>query len=267
MGRIDNIFEELRGANRKALMPFVCAGHPRPDSLPELLLALQDSGASIVEIGIPFSDPIADGPIIAAAMHEALQAGCTPGVVLDQIASVRERLRIGLIAMVSISIMQRLASTGDPASVVSRYRDAGVDGFIFPDLPVEESATWRAASAEAGLSCTFLIAPTTSLERAEKIAKASTGFLYLLARSGITGERAEMPDLSGRIAEIRRFSNLPIAVGFGVSTPEHVRHVVQSADAAIVGSALVRRLSDAGNEQSPAQVAGDFCRQLAAGLA
>lgn len=266
MGRIETIFQELRGTNRKALMPFVCAGHPRPDSLPEVLLGLQDAGASIVEIGIPFSDPIADGPIIAAAMHKAIEAGCTPALVVDQIASVRDRLRIGLVAMVSISIMQRLASSSGPASVVARFRDAGVDGFIFPDLPLEESGTWRAASAEAGLSCTFLIAPTTSPERAAKIAQASTGFLYLLARSGITGERSEMPDLSGRIAELRRVSNLPIAVGFGVSTPEHVRHVVQSADAAIVGSALVRRLSDGQSDQSPAQVAGDFCRQLAAGL-
>ncbi|MBL8887237.1 MAG: tryptophan synthase subunit alpha [Phycisphaerales bacterium] len=266
MGRIETIFEELRGANRKALMPFVCAGHPRPDSLPELLLALQDAGASIVEVGIPFSDPIADGPIIAAAMHKAIQAGCTPGVVVDQIASVRDQLRIGLVAMVSISIMQRLASNSGPASVVARCRDAGIDGFIFPDLPLEESGAWRTAAAEAGLSCTFLISPTTSPERAARIAQASTGFLYLLARSGITGERSEMPDLSGRIAELRKVSKLPIAVGFGISTPEHVRHVVQTADAAIVGSALVRRLSDADSDHSPAQVAGDFCRQLAAGL-
>jgi len=267
MGRIDVIFEELRETNRRALMPFVCAGHPRTDALPEILLSLQDAGASIVEIGIPFSDPIADGPIIAAAMHKAIQSGCTPGIVLDQVNSVRDRLRIGLVAMVSISIMQRLAFGAGPAAVVARFRDAGIDGFIFPDLPLEESDAWRSAAAEAGLSCTFLIAPTTSLARATKIAQASTGFLYLLARSGITGERSEMPDLSGRIAELRQVSKLPIAVGFGISSPDHVRHVVQTADAAIVGSALVRRVSDATPDQSPAQVAGDFCRQLAAGLA
>jgi tryptophan synthase alpha chain len=266
MGRIDTIFQELRGANRKAIMPFVCAGHPHPDALPEMLLSLQDAGASIVEIGIPFSDPIADGPIIAAAMHKAIQSGCNPGRVLDQVASVRDRLHVGLVAMVSISIMQRLAAGAGAASVVSRFRECGIDGFIFPDLPLEESSGWRAAAADAGLSCTFLIAPTTSPERAAKIAQASTGFLYLLARSGITGERSEMPDLSPRIAELRRVSNLPIAVGFGVSTPDHVRHVVQTADAAIVGSALVRRVSDASSDQSPAQVAGDFCRQLASGL-
>lgn len=267
MGRIDAIFDELRTANRKALMPFVCAGHPRPDALPEILLSLQDAGASIVEIGLPFSDPIADGPIIAAAMHRAIQAGCTPRWVLDQVASVRERLRIGLVAMTSISIMQRLASESDPATIINRFRDAGFDGFIFPDLPPEESNAWRAATAAAQLSCTFLIAPSTPPERAAKIAETSTGFLYLLARSGITGERTEMPDLSGRIAELRRVTRLPIAVGFGVSTPDHVRHVVQGADAAIVGSALVRRLSDSSSDQSPAQVAGDFCRELSSGLA
>ncbi|MBX3378874.1 MAG: tryptophan synthase subunit alpha [Phycisphaeraceae bacterium] len=266
MGRIDAIFDELRGTNRKALMPFVCAGHPRLDSLPDILLSLQNAGASIVEVGIPYSDPIADGPIIAAAMHRAIQAGCTPRTVLEQIASVRERLRMGLVAMVSISIMEKLASSADPAAVVGQFRDSGFDGFIFPDLPLEESEAWRAAAASAQLSCTFLIAPSTAPERAVRIAQASTGFVYLLARAGITGERTEMPDLSGRISELRRVSKLPIAVGFGISTPEHVRHVVQSADAAIVGSALVRRLSETGPDQSPAQVAGDFCRQLSAGL-
>ncbi|MGH7242898.1 MAG: tryptophan synthase subunit alpha [Phycisphaerales bacterium] len=267
MGRIDTIFADLRTSNRKALMPFVCAGHPRTDSLPDILFALQHDGASIVEIGIPFSDPIADGPIIAAAMHNAIQNGCTPGMILDQVRSIRERLHIGLVAMVSISIMQRLASGSDLRPIVNRFRDAGFDGFIFPDLPLEESDPWRTAASDAGLSCTFLIAPTTPPERAAKIAAASTGFLYLLARSGITGERSEMPDLSGRIQELRKTSQLPIAVGFGISTPDHVRHVVQTADAAIVGSAMVRRLSDIPAGQSAAQVAGDFCRQLASGLA
>lgn len=267
MGRIDTIFNELRSANRRALMPFVCAGHPRLDALPDVLLALQDSGASIVEIGIPFSDPIADGPVIAAAMHGAIHAGCTPALVLDQIASIRDRLRIGLVGMVSISIMQRLAAGSSPALVLARFRDAGLDGFIFPDLPLEESDGWRSAAAETGTTCSLLIAPTTPPERAARIAQASTGFLYLLARSGITGERSEMPDLSGRIAELRRASNLPIAVGFGIATPDHVRHVLQTADAAIVGSALVRRLSAVPPDRSPAQVAGEFCRELSAGLA
>lgn len=266
MGRIESIFSELKTANKKALMPFVCAGHPRPDSMPEVLLALQDAGASVVEIGIPFSDPIADGPVIAAAMHRAIQSGCTPGLALEQVASVRERLRIGLVAMVSISIMQRLSVGSGIAEVVARFRDAGFDGFIFPDLPLEESDAWRSAASEAGLSCTFLIAPTTPIERAAAIAKASTGFLYVLARSGITGERSDLPDISGRVQELRGVTDLPIAVGFGISSAEQVRHVVQSADAAIVGSAFIRRLSDVPNEGSPAQVAGDFCRQLCAGL-
>ncbi|MBX3389487.1 MAG: tryptophan synthase subunit alpha [Phycisphaeraceae bacterium] len=266
MGCIDSIFSELKASNRKALMPFVCAGYPGLHSMPDILLALQDAGASVVEVGIPFSDPIADGPVIAAAMHRAIQSGCTPGLVLDQVASVRERIRLGLVAMVSISIMQRLGANSGIASAVARFRDAGFDGFIFPDLPLEESEAWRSAAGEAGLSCTFLIAPTTPLDRAAAIAKASTGFLYVLARSGITGERSELPEISGRVSELRGITDLPIAVGFGISSPDQVRHVVQSADAAIVGSALIRRLSEVGNDGSPAQVAGDFCRQLCAGL-
>lgn len=266
MGRIDTIFQELRTGNRKALMPFICGGHPKPECTGDMLLALQDGGASVVEIGIPFSDPVADGPVIAAAMHQAIKSGVTPDSVLAQVASVRERLRIGLVAMVSISILQKLGAQGGPGSVVARFRDAGIDGFIIPDLPVEEAVAWQDALKAADLSCSFLIAPTTTPERAARIAQASTGFIYMLARSGITGERSDMPDISGRVAELRKATNLPVAVGFGVSSAAHVRHVVQSADAAIVGSALVRRLADTPSDQSPAQVAGDFCRQLSAGL-
>lgn len=248
-------------------MPFLCAGHPRPGVTGDMLLALQNSGASIVEIGFPFSDPIADGPIIAAAMHKAIQAGATPASTLNEIASVRSQLNIGLVAMVSISIMHKLAEAGGPRQAISRFAEAGFDGFIFPDLPLEESDIWRAAASAAGLTASLLIAPSTSFERAQAIAGVSTGFLYLLARAGITGESSEMPDLSGRIRELRKISHLPVAVGFGVSNADHVRHVVQSADAAIVGSALVRRISESAPDQSPAQVAGEFCRQLAAGLA
>ncbi len=266
MGRIESIFAELRASGRKALMPFICAGHPTSGATGEILLALQDAGASVVEIGIPFSDPIADGPVIAAAMHRAIESGTTPGSVLEEVSRVRDRLRIGLIAMVSVSVLHKLAEPSSPRDVASAFARAGFDGFIIPDLPLEESGAWKGAAAEAGLTATFLIAPGTSPERAQRIAKTSTGFVYLLARAGITGERSEMPDLSPRIAELRKATDLPIAVGFGISTAEHVRHVTQCADAAIVGSALVRRLSDVAPDQSPAQLARDFCGQLMAGV-
>lgn len=271
VNRIDDIFAGLRRDGRKALMPFICGQHPGPGATPGVLQALQGAGASIVEIGIPFSDPIADGPVIAAAMHTALERGATIEGLLSEISASRPGLSVGLVAMCSVSILHRLAAGSTPAAVVERFRGAGFDGFIFPDLPLEESEAWRSAARDAGMTSTLLIAPTTPFERAEQIAKACTGFIYLLARAGITGERADLPDIAGRVQKLRTMSDLPIAVGFGVSSAEHVRHVVSSADAAIVGSALVRRISDATGaaadaNAAAAQVAGEFGRQLAAGL-
>lgn len=271
MNRIEAIFGQLRQGGRKALMPFVCGQHPGPGATANILHALQASGSSIVEIGIPFSDPIADGPVIAAAMHSALERGATIDGLFTELANARSSLTLGLVAMCSVSILHRLAAGSSPAGVVARFKNAGFDGFIFPDLPLEESQGWRNAASEAGMTSTLLIAPTTPVDRAEQIAKACTGFVYLLARAGITGERSDLPDIAGRVQKLRTMTDLPVAVGFGVSSAEHVRHVVASADAAIVGSALVRRISDAAANASDqnaaaAHAAGEFGRQLAAGL-
>lgn len=271
MNRIETIFGDLRSAKRRALMPFICGGHPTPESTAAALAALQRAGASIVEVGIPFSDPIADGPVIAAAMHEALDAGVTPAAVFESVAAARRGgLSIGVIAMVSISIVHRLG--------VERFaRDAagaGFDGLIVPDAPLEESEGLSAAVRGAGLTLSLLVAPTTPPDRIGRIARASSGFVYLLARVGITGESAARPgvDVAGireRIAALRAATELPIAVGFGISTPEDVRLVVHEAgaDAAIVGSALVKRMSRAAQQRrDPVNEAEVFVRGLAAGL-
>jgi tryptophan synthase alpha chain len=266
MGRIDDIFSTLRTQRRRALMPFVCGGHPGPGALAQVLPALQRAGASIVEVGFPFSDPIADGPVIAAAMHKALLAGATPASVMDEVASIRSTLDIGVVAMVSVSIVLRM---GGPAAFVNKAAAAGFDGFIFPDAPLEESAALVQPAIDAGLSASLLIAPTTPIRRVERIASLSRGFLYLLARSGITGESSAAPDIAARVAEIRQLTPLPIACGFGISTPAHIRAVVQdgAADAAIVGSALVRRIDDAATVgRDPIAEAESFVRDLAGGL-
>lgn len=248
-------------------MPFVCGGRPTPASMADLLPALERAGATAVEIGVPFSDPIADGPVIAAAMHEALQAGVTPRAVLDAVASARARVTIPLIAMVSVSLAHRLGV----ASFVRDAASAGIDGVIFPDAPLEESERFTAPARESGLTASLLISPTTPPARAARIAAASSGFVYVLARAGITGEQGDGPPagLRERIALLRGVTDLPLACGFGVSTAGHVRAVVRDAgaDAAIVGSALVRRLEDAhASGEDPAVAAHRFVCSLADGL-
>lgn len=266
MSRIDDIFAQLKANNHKGLMPFVCAGFPQPQSTEKALAAMQRAGASMVEVGFPFSDPIADGPVIAAAMHAALEQGSTPVTVFEQVAAARPQLSLGLIAMVSISIVHRM---GGGARFCGMAKEATFDGLIVPDLPVEEAGPIVQEAAKAGLSCSFMIAPTTPPNRIAEIAKACTGFVYLVARTGITGEQAAAPEIAARVAKLREATTLPIACGFGISTPDHVRAVVHGggADAAIVGSALVRRMAEAAEKgDNPANAAEHFVRFLGSGL-
>jgi tryptophan synthase alpha chain len=269
LSRIDDIFSDLRSRKLKALIPFVCGCHPKPGATGELLRATQRAGARVIEVGIPFSDPIADGPVIAAAMHEALSAGGTPRGVFEEIAAARAQLDVGLVAMASISIAMK--APGGVAGFIASGAEAGFDGFIFPDAPLEESADLIAAARASGRSLPLLVAPTTPPERARTIVNASTGFVYVLARAGITGETQKAPNVGAMIAGLRGMTDLPLAVGFGISTPDHVRAVVSGAagaDAAIVGSAIVRRVSDAAGKGLDHVVPTEsFVRSLVGGLA
>jgi len=266
MSRIERIFDQLHADGRKGLMPFVTAGFPDMDATGAILPAVEKAGASIVELGFPFSDPIADGPVIQSSMTDALASGATPESIFRAVADVRERLSIGLVAMVSYSIVYRIG--------VERFIDtaaaAGLDGFIFPDLPLEEAGALREPVHAAGLTCSLLVAPTTPADRAKRIAEASSGFVYVVARTGITGEQDKAPEgLGDRVAVLREATDLPIAVGFGISRPEHVAAVVEHADAAIVGSALVRRIGEH-RDRPPAEIAervGAYVRELTEGLA
>ncbi len=267
--RIDDIFAKQRQSDRKTLMPFVVGGRPASGSLHGLLSAAHGAGASIVEIGIPFSDPIADGPVIAGAMHEALEAGVTPESVLEEVRQARKDTdldTLALVAMVSMSIVYRFGAE----AFCKRCAEAGFDGLIVPDVPLEEADQITPHAITAGLTTTFLIAPSTPLDRAKHIAERCTGFVYMLARSGITGEQGGGPSeqLANRIAGLRESTSLPIAVGFGIASGEGVRQVVHNAgaDAAIVGSALVRRLEDAPPGDAANQAVGEFVSSLASGL-
>lgn len=265
VNRIERIFTDLRAANRRALMPFLCGGHPERGTTSLALSALEDAGASIVEIGIPFSDPIADGPVIASAMHAALQHGTTPATVFEEVRLIRDHLSLGLVAMVSASIVHRL---GGPHAFASKAANAGFDGLIYPDIPLEEAEPYVKGAAEFGLTASLLIAPTSTPKRAEQIVKSCSGFVYLLAKSGITGESTSVPDIANRVNRLRQMTSLPIACGFGISTPDQVRQVTRFADAAIVGSAVVRRMSDAAaKRQDAASAAADYVRELCQGLA
>lgn len=260
MSRIDEIFRSLRAERRKALMPFVCGGYPSLETTGPMIEAAERAGASVVEVGVPYSDPIADGPVIASAMHEALVAGSTVDRLFEVVRGVRDRVSLGLVSMVSASIIGGL---GGPETYCAKARDAGFDGLIVPDAPLEESGQLAEAAGAAGLTLSLLIAPTTPPDRAAAIAARCTGFVYLIARAGITGERDQAPEIAERVTALRGVTNLPIACGFGISTAEQVRAVVAHADAAIVGSALVRRV---GSSANPVGEAEEFLTELSSGL-
>jgi len=263
MNRIVDIFKRSKESNQPVLLPFVCAGSPTVDSLLTVLPALEAGGASIVEIGFPYSDPVADGPTIAAAMHEAIEQGMNPDLIFEQVSSVRDQIELGLVAMVSSSIVIAL---GGPDAFCERASEAGFDGCIFPDLVFEESEPYMEACKKYDLTNTMLISPSTPSDRAIEISKASSGFVYLLARAGITGERSDIPDIGDRVRNLRQKSSTPIACGFGISTAEQVKAVTKYADGAIVGSALVRRLAESVvKKKDPAQEAEVFLMELSAG--
>lgn len=273
MNRIDAMFSRLRSEGRKGLAPFLCGGYPSIDATERALVGMDRAGACMVEIGIPFSDPIADGPVIAAAMHEALERGVTPTDVFGAIARARKSAQVPIVLMVSVSIVWRMGIE----KMVGAARDAGVDGFILPDAPVEEAQELTGPIRAAGMTASLLVAPTTPEPRMAKIVAACSGFVYLLARVGITGDNgsgAKGPGVAGaaigeRVRLIRRMTDLPIACGFGISTPDDVATVVREggADAAIVGSALVRRMGKAvGGGFDGSGEAESFTRSLAIGL-
>ncbi len=262
--RIHDRLAELRAGGRRGLVPFVCGGHPSLEATAGALRALDGAGAAVIEIGFPFSDPIADGPTIAAAMHDAVSAGVTPAALFDCVRSMRGEIEAGVAAMASVSIIERIGLDAFLAGCVR----AGIDGLVLPDVPVQESAPIVEAAGRAGLTATLLVAPTTPGPRAAQIAARSTGFVYVVARTGTTGGGGGVSTgLPERIATLRSATELPIACGFGIASADDVRTVVAHADAAIVGTAIVRRMQDAADAGRDAgAAAGELLAELAAGL-
>jgi tryptophan synthase alpha chain len=237
MTRIEQKFQDLRQANRKAFIPYITAGDPDLATTRELILALDRAGADIIELGVPFSDPIADGPVIQRATERALASGTTLKDILRLGKEVREKSQVPLLIMSYYNPLLRYGLE----KMAADLKASGYDGVLATDLTVEESDRFVGIMSAAGLNTVFLVAPTSSPERIRKIAATSTGFLYAVSRTGVTGERQELSsELSGFLQELRRHTDVPIAVGFGISRPEHVRAVWREADAAVVGSAMVR---------------------------
>jgi tryptophan synthase alpha chain len=255
------MFAQLREKRQIAFMPFIPAGYPDLETTARLLPALEASGASIVEIGIPFSDPIADGPVIQEAFTAALSKKLKLAEVFATIKKARSTVSIPLVAMVSYSVAYRYGLD----RFLAAAKEAGFDGLILPDLPPPEAQEVCATVQAAGLDTILLVAPTTSPERRTEIAGLSSGFVYYLSVSGITGERNELPrELADGVKHMKGLSDRPVCVGFGISTPQHVAQLAGVADGAIVGSAVVRRMKQ--NESQGAdgivRAVGEYCRGL-----
>ena len=252
MSRLSDAFP--RG--RTGLVCYAMGGDPTLTATEELLRAIDGEGADVIEIGLPFSDPIADGPTLQAAATRALRGGASLGRLLDVVG--RLRLRAPLVAM---GYMNPVESMGSPA-FARALEQAGVAGAIIPDLPLEEAAPLRADLAGAGVDLVPLIAPTTGPERAAAIARQARGFLYYVSVTGVTGARAELPaDLAARLGELRALSPVPVAVGFGISRPEQAAALRGLADGVVVGSALV-----AAHHQGGVRAAAELVRGLRAAL-
>jgi tryptophan synthase alpha chain len=240
--RIEERFESNAAAGRGALLPYFTSGFPDLGITAELIRRADNLGATAVEIGVPYSDSIADGPVIQESFNYALRRGHKVEEMFQLVSELRPSVECALIAMVSYSVVHRQGVSG----FMERAAAAGFDGVILPDVPVEESAPIYAAARRAGLCHIGLVAPTTSPVRRVAIARASSGFIYQIAVAGTTGERRGLPEgLRDAVGRLREIGGLPVCVGFGISSAEQVRAVCACADGAIVGSAVVRRIADA----------------------
>lgn len=265
MNRIDQIFQTRREQGRAAMIFYITAGYPDLATTEKVINILAEEGADLIELGIPFSDPIADGPTIQEASQVALERGVTVQAILD--LAGRIRAKHPSLALLLFSAYNPIFHRGDEA-FVREAAAKGVDGLLVPDLPPEEATELRQATRQAGLSLVFLVAPTTTPERTVKIAEASTGFIYYISLKGVTGARATLPpDLEERVRAIKAVTDKPVAVGFGVSQPEQARAIAAFSDGVIVGSALVKAVGSNADDPALLGRVRNFVRSLTSELA
>ena len=261
-------FAALRPAGRKTLVPYITGGYPDSDTTVEILRRVEPQHCAAVEIGIPFSDSIADGPVIQTSFSRALERGFRLDTLFAALAAARGEIRTPLLAMVSYTVVWRRG----PRRFLEAARAAGFDGLIVPDLAFEEAGELAALGQAADCPLVLIVAPTTDEARQQRIVELSEPFIYYQSLAGVTGERASLPaDLAARVSALRATTVKPVCVGFGIATPEQVRAVCALADGAIVGSAIVRRMNaavDGGASRATlAAAVAEFIEELATGLA
>ena len=262
--RITQLFERLKNDGRKGLVAYLTAGDPSPDRTPGLVEAMQRGGADLIELGVPFSDPIADGPVIQRAGYRALQAGTTVRRVLEIAAEIRLTSEIPLLLFTYLNPVMRYGFE----KLAADAKAAGIDGCLLIDASVEEAGSYVEVMRMAGLDTVFLAAPTSTERRLRLVAKYSTGFVYLVSRTGVTGERdAISASVAPLVASMRSVTDLPLAVGFGISTAEQVAEVARQAEAVVVGSAIVRLIERNASNASLEIQLESFIRELKRGTA
>ena len=259
LSKVDVKFYELKKNKKLALMPFIMAGDPNIEITSKILLKLQENGADLIELGVPYSDPLADGPVIQEAASRALKSGTTSRKVITLIESLRGKLNIPVILF---SYLNPLLCFGFE-QFCEMASKAGVSGLIIPDLPLEEAYKFSKIISDHSMDLILLVAPTTPLERMKQISNHTKGFTYLVSVTGVTGERNKMENrVENLIAKLKEVNPNPIAVGFGISTPEHVYKVREwGADGVIIGSAFVKRISNSSKKDVVENV-GKFCKDM-----
>ena len=263
INRIDKKFKELKSVNEKALICYVVAGYPDIRVSEDIIISLITGGADIIEIGIPFSDPIADGSTIQDAIHNSLIVGTSPDMCLDLASRIRKKFPdIPLIIMTYSNILFRKGYN----RFAQQAKDSGIDGFIIPDIPIEESKEYVDTVKRLGMSTIFLVSPNTSEKRIKIISKYSTGFLYVISIYGTTGERSNFDEYTIQsLKKVKKIitKDLPLAIGFGISNPQHVRYMIEAgADGTIVGSAIVKKIKEIKNREALLNTLTMFAREM-----
>jgi len=263
MNRIDKKFAELKKKRKKAFIAFITAGDPSLKITEELVVSFEESGVDIVELGVPFSDPLADGPTIQAASQRALKKGVSLEKILNSVSRIRKKSKIPIALM---TYYNPIFHYGEK-KLIAKAKNCGVDGLIIPDLPPDESGNLLKLARKNNISVIFFLAPTTKKQRMKKIIKESSGFIYYVSVTGVTGARKK---LSGSIAKhirgAKRYTKKPICVGFGISKPEHIKSIAGFADGVIVGSAIVNKIVNNAGKKNLVSNVSHFVRGLSQGL-